>query len=177
MGSTLDLPKGNSTTLALVHPTEEEKLIQFKLNAVEWRGALPLELYLRREKVLSSQSLTQDNGLTYWILTDTAAKTNPLDPKSSARLPLASCETYRKKVLVGQNGKVHETITHAIGSVFCAQHLRKRGYAQRMMQELGEALKTYQTEEGKEVLFSILFSDIGKVSFWNSMRMSVMLTR
>jgi hypothetical protein len=45
------------------------------------------------------------------------------------------------------------------------------------MQELGEALKTYQTEEGKEVLFSILFSDIGKVSFWNAMRMSVMLTR
>lgn len=164
MDSTPDLPKGNSPTLALVHPTNEEKLIQYKLNSAEWRGALPLESYLRREEVLSSQSLTQDNGITYWILIDTVAKENLLDPKSSARLPLASCETYRKKVLVWQNGKVHETITHGIGSVFCAPHLRKRGYAQRMMQELGKALKTYQTEEGQEVLFSILFSDIGKVS-------------
>jgi hypothetical protein len=80
-------------------------------------------------------------------------------------------------VLVWQDGKVHETITHGIGSVFCAQHLRKRGYAQRMMQELGEALKTYQTEGRKEVYFSILFSDIGKVSVKFDELVRVLLTR
>ncbi|KAF2472064.1 uncharacterized protein BDR25DRAFT_333511 [Lindgomyces ingoldianus] len=162
MDPTLDLPDGACPTLALVHPTEEEKLIQFKLNGVEWRGALSLPAYLRREEVLSKQSLTRDGGITYWILVDTAAKENPLDPSSSARLPLASCETYRKKALVWQDGKVHETISHGIGSVFCAPHLRKRGYAARLMQELGKLLRTHHTSKQTESWFSVLFSDIGK---------------
>jgi len=163
MGSIVDLPMGDSPTLALVHPTEEEKLIQFTLNGAEWRGALPIKTYLRREAVLSSQSLTRDGGITYWILIDTSMKGNPLDPASTTRLPLASCESYRKKALVWQDGNVHEVITHSIGSVFCAPHLRRRGYAQRLMQEVGKALKTYQMKDGQENMFSILFSDIGKV--------------
>ncbi|KAF2704471.1 hypothetical protein K504DRAFT_472246 [Pleomassaria siparia CBS 279.74] len=162
MGSAPNLPKGDSPTLALVHPTQEELLIQWNLNGAEWRGPLPLQSYLRREEVLSSQALTQNGGITYWILIDTSAKENPLDPQSSVRLPLASCETYRKKALVFRDGKVQETITHGIGSVFCAHHLRKRGYAQRMMQEVGKALKKHQVKDGEECLFSILFSDIGK---------------
>ncbi|KAF2018742.1 hypothetical protein BU24DRAFT_104107 [Aaosphaeria arxii CBS 175.79] len=162
MGSVVDPPHGTSPTLALVHPTEEEKLIQLNLNGSEWKGALSLPVYLRREEVLSSQALTRDGGITYWILVDQDAKSNPLDPTSSARLPLASCETLRKKALVWQDGKTQETITHGIGSVFCAPHLRGRKYAQRMMQELGKVLQTHQTSEKHECLFSILFSDIGK---------------
>jgi hypothetical protein len=157
----VQLPSSTSPTLALVHPTEEEKLIQFKLNGAEWRGALSLESYLRREAVLSSQALTRDGGISYWILTDTANH-NALDPNSKTRLPLASCETYRKKALVWRDGKVQETIAHGIGSVFCAPQLRKRGYAARMMRELGKALQTYQTGPENECLFSVLFSDIGK---------------
>ena len=166
MGSAgdIDLPHGSSPSLALVHPTEEEKQIQFKLNGAEWCGALSLPAYLGREEVLSQQPLTKDGGITYWILVDSAAKQNPLDPTSSARLPLASCETYRKKALVWQDGKLQETISHGIGSVFCAPHLRKRGYAQRLMQEVGEALKTHQVTKDKQSLFSVLYSDIGKVS-------------
>lgn len=164
MSALTNLKKGDSPTLALVHPTEQEKLIQFNLNGAEWRGALSLPAYLRREKVLSEQALTKDGGISYWILIDTSLPNNPLDPDSGTRLPLASCESYRKKALVWKDGKVQEVITHGIGSVFCANHLRKRGYAQRMMQELGEALKTYQTTDERECLFSILFSDIGKVS-------------
>lgn len=160
MHSTPDLPSGTSPTLALVHPTEEEKLIQFKLNGAIWRGALSLEAYLRREEVLSSQNLTRGGGITYWILIDTA-KHNAIDPDSKERLPLASCETYRKKALVWRNGKVQETVSHGIGSVFCSSQFRGRGYAARMMQELGEALQTHQTGE-KECLFSVLYSDIGK---------------
>ncbi|KAF1951496.1 hypothetical protein CC80DRAFT_424774 [Byssothecium circinans] len=162
MGSMADLPHGASADLALVHPTPEEKLYQFKLNGAEWRGALDLEAYLRREEVLSNQALTRDGGISYWILIDKTAKSNPIDPTSSARLPLASCETYRKKALVWRDGEVVETICHAIGSVFCAPHLRGRKYAQRMMREVGEALKTYQTSKERECLFSVLYSDIGK---------------
>ncbi|PSN73156.1 hypothetical protein BS50DRAFT_616605 [Corynespora cassiicola Philippines] len=164
MGSftNVELPYGTSPTLALVHPTEEEKLIQFNLNGAEWCGPLSLPAYLRREEVLSSQVLTKDGGISYWILIDEAMKENPFDSNSSARLPLASCETYRKPAWVWQDGKIRETICHGIGSVFCAPHLRKRGYAQRMMQELGKVLQTYQTTKEKESLFSVLYSDIGK---------------
>lgn len=161
MGSTFDLPSGTSPTLALVHPTEDEKLIQFKLNSAEWRGALSNEAYLRREAILSNQALTRDGGITYWILVDTAMDHNPFEPDSNTRLPLASCETYRKKALVWRNGKVQETISHGIGSVFCAPRCRKRGYAARLMQEVGKALQTHQTGN-KECVFSVLFSDIGK---------------
>jgi IS1 family transposase len=174
MCSTVHLPKGDSPTLALVHPTEEEKFIQFKLNGAEWRGALSLQAYLHREATLSQQSLTKDGGISYWILVDTAMEGNPFDPESDTRLPLASCETYRKKALVWRDGEMQEVVSHGVGSVFCGQHLRKKGYAQRMMQELGKVLRTYQTGEN-ECLFTILYSDIGKV--WrNSCEGTNMLT-
>lgn len=164
MGSLVELPHGSSPNLALVHPTQEEKLIQFKLNSAEWRGPLSEEAYLRREHVLSQQDQMKDGGISYWILIDKTAERNPLDPTSSTRLPLASCETYRKTALVWQDGELKETICHAIGSVFCAPHLRGRKYAQRMIQELGEALRTYQTDKNTDCMLSVLFSDIGKVS-------------
>lgn len=157
------LNKGDAPTLALVPPTEQEKLMQFKLNGAEWKGALSLPAYLRREEVLAQQHLTRDGGISYWILVDTSLPNNPLDPDSGARLPLASCESYRKKALVWQNGSVQEVVCHGIGSVFCANHLRKRGYAQRMMRELSKVLKTHQTDDKTECLFTVLFSDIGKV--------------
>jgi hypothetical protein len=164
MSALENLNKGDAPSLALVHPTEAEKQIQFNLNGAEWRGALSLPAYLRREATLSNQALTRDGGISYWILVDTSLPNNPLDPDSGTRLPLASCETYRKKALVWQNGELKDVICHGIGSVFCANHLRKRGYAQRMMTELAKELKTYQTDEKTDSLFSVLFSDIGKVS-------------
>lgn len=175
MTSTVSLPKGDSPTLALVHPTGKEQLIQSTLNGAEWRGALSLAAYLRREATLSQQALTRDGGITYWILVDTALKNNPLDPDSGTRLPLASCETYRKKALVWRDGKLQEVVSHGIGSVFCGQHLRKRGYAQRLMTELGKTLRTHQTDE-KECLFTILYSDIGKVSL-QCLNVSLLLTQ
>lgn len=168
-----NLNRGDSPSLALVHPTEEEKQIQFRLNGAEWRGALSLPAYLRRETVLAEQTLTKEGGISYWILIDTTLTNNPLDPDSGTRLPLASCETYRKKALVWRDGKVEEVICHGIGSVFCAEHLRKRGYAQRMMVELDKALRTYQANEKSQPLFSVLYSDIGKVRLPNkAMRQS-----
>jgi GNAT superfamily N-acetyltransferase len=148
-----NLPDGKSETLALVHPTEEEKLKQFKSNGVFWRGALSMEAYLRREEFLANQEWTKDGGITYWALVDTAAK---------ERLVLSGCESFRKRALLSIDGKVEDVLCHGIGSVFCPPELRRRGYAARMMKELGEKLKTWQGDE-KGSLFSILYSDIGKV--------------
>jgi hypothetical protein len=155
-GTLLDLPDKRCPTLAIVHPTEEEKLAIWKKNGAEWRGALSMEAYLRREKHLANQPQTKDGGISYWILVDTAAKN---------RVVLSACDTYRKKALVARNGKVEQVVSHGIGSVFCPPECRRRGYAGAMMKMLGEKLRTYQATEGgkEECAFSILFSDIGKV--------------
>ena len=55
-----------------------------------------------------------------------------------------------------------EVVTHGIGSVFCSPEYRGKGYASRMMRELGPILNTWQTDEKKSCAFSILYSDIGK---------------
>jgi hypothetical protein len=154
-GTTLDLPDKRSPTLALLHPTEKEKLAIWTKNGAEWRGALSMEAYLRREKHLGNQEFTKNGGITFWILVDTAAKN---------RVVLSACETYRKKALVARNGKIEEAVTHGIGSVFCPPECRRRGYAGVMMKMLGQALKTWQATGEAGCAFSILYSDIGKVS-------------
>jgi len=177
-----NLKDGGSPNLELVHPTEAEKQIQFNANANEWRGALSKPAYFRREATLSQTTLTRDGGISYWILADPdkTVSEDPWNPDSGTklpkgtRLPLASCETIRKKALVWQNGELKEVICHGVGSVFCPEPLRRKkkkpeqtkgtSYASRMLTELGERLKTYQTEDGQECLFSILYSDIGPVS-------------
>ena len=58
-----------------------------------------------------------------------------------------------------------EGVSHGIGSVFFGRELRGRGYAQRMMGELGKALRTHQIEGEEECLFTVLYSDIGKVRY------------
>lgn len=152
-GALRDLPDGNSPTLALVHPTPEEQLLQTKKNSEPWRGALTLDAYMLREKVLADQEFTRDGGITFWALVDTAAKN---------RVMLSGCESLRKKALVSRNGKVEDVQCHGVGSVFCPPEYRRRGYSQRMMKELGEKLRTWQGGD----LFSVLYSDIGK-DFYN----------
>lgn len=154
-----DPPSHTSPTLAVVNPTEEEKLLCWNINGASWRGALSLPSYLRREDHLADQAFTRDGGITYWILVDTAAST----PTSSPRTILASCESLRKKALLATKGdKVEEVVSHGIGSVFCRPEFRGRGYAGRMMKELGEKLEVWQQKEGSRSSFTILYSDIGK---------------
>lgn len=156
--SAADLPASTSPSLALVHPTTAEKLATWRLNSQVWCGRLSLEAYLRRESVLANQILTRDGGITFWILVDTSA------PTSTTRMILASCETYRKRALIAiGNAKVEEVVSHGIGSVYCNPQLRGRGYAGRMMKEIGMKLDTWQQEDGKRADFTVLFSDIGKV--------------
>jgi GNAT superfamily N-acetyltransferase len=146
------LPTSNSPMLILSHPTREERLRHLRLNGVEWRAALPLEAYLRREDHLADQDATRDGGLTSWILVD--------EREGKDRRILSGCESIRKRALVAYRGRVTETIAHSVGSVFCPEDLRGRGYGGRMIRDLGEVLKSWQAEH---CLVSTLFSDVGKV--------------
>lgn len=158
------LPGASSTDLHLTHPTPEEYLEICKLNSNEWKGILPIETYLEREQHLLSAPLARDGGITHWILVSKNDQPN-------ARAILASCESLRKPALISQNGNLQYVLTHGIGSVFCDPTYRGKGYAGRMMREVGEKLRTWQIDAklpGHEnVGFSILYSDIGK-SFYAS---------
>ncbi|MCJ1268282.1 hypothetical protein MMC22_008169 [Lobaria immixta] len=154
--SAADLPPSTSLSLALVHPTAAEKLATWHLNCQSWRGRLSPEAYVRRESVLADQTLTRNGGITFWILVDTST------PTSTPRKILASCETYRKRALITRgNNQVEKVVSHGIGSVYCNPQLRGKGYAARMMKEIGMKLDTWQQEDGKRADFSVLFSDIG----------------
>ena len=154
---TSELPSSDSPTLALLHPTPEEKLATWKLNGSSWRRRLSLEAYLRREQYLCDQASTRDGGITFWVLVDTSATSAP-------RTILSSCETLRKRALVRkQAGRVEEVLSHGIGNVFCNPKFRGKGYAGRMIEELGKSLDTWQQENGKRAEFTVLYSDIGKV--------------
>ena len=156
VSSIQDLPASNSPTLALVQPTQEEKIATWHRNGESWRGTFALPTYIRREIHLENQAFTRDGGITFWILVDTKSPSN-------ARLILASCESLRKRALISKDGSRVEDITsHGVGSVFCDPAYRGRGYAQRMITELGKKLDTHMQEEGKKAYFTVLFSDIGK---------------
>ena len=160
--STPDLPPSDSPTLRLDHPTEDEKTATWMINGEVWRGQLSLPTYLRREVHLANQPFTKEGGITYWVLVDTSPSTNP-------RTILASCETLRKRALISRNGQqVQEVISHGIGSVFCYPAYREKGFARRMLVELGKVLDTWQQHEGNKANFTVLFSDIGKVGHYQN---------
>jgi GNAT superfamily N-acetyltransferase len=156
----MQLPDAASPSLHLSHPTPSEKTAIWTLNSKNWGAALTLPGYLERETHMATvPSLSQEGGITYWILVE---KNSTPD----LRPILGSLETIRKRALVARNGQVKEVITHGIGSVFCNPQYRGKGYASRMLRELGPTLKDWQTNKGvegrEECAFSILYSDIGK---------------
>lgn len=156
--STANFPARNSPSLSLTHPTTAEKLATWSLNAQVWAGPLALPEYMQREEVLSNQDLTRNGGMTFWVLVDTSS------PSSPSRRILASCETIKKRALIASGkAQVEETISHAIQSVFCDPEWRGRGYAGRMMEELGNRLHTWGQDGTKKKAFTVLYSDIGKV--------------
>lgn len=156
----MELPSKDSPHLSLEVATPEELRAQQEVNSSEWKGALSLEAYLRREDFLLQQNLTKDGGLTPWMLVY-----NPQD--GSQRYVLAGCESIKKKALVARDGKVEDCIAHGVASVFSQPKHRGRGYAGRMMSEVGKKLREWQREGGQDVAFSILYSDIGK-SFYKA---------
>lgn len=148
------LPDGKGSGVELTQPSRQEIIQQSKLNSNEWKGALSLDAYVRREDFLGRQDLIRDGGLTSWAL---------ITKNGDPRKVLSSCETIRKRALVAQHGKVKEVICHGVASVFCPPEFRGKGYAGRMIKDLGEKLQSWQADD-HECLFSVLYSDIGKVS-------------
>jgi GNAT superfamily N-acetyltransferase len=152
-----ELPSASSRTLVLAQATQKEKETTWRANFFEWGKALSNIDYYAREDHLTRAPLARDKGITHWVLVD-----GTLSPDE--RPILASCESLKKTALVRspKDGEhVKEMVCHGIGSVFCAKEYRGRGYASRMMTELGEKLKTWQGGENG-VAFSVLYSDIGK---------------
>ncbi len=172
------LPLSTSPSLQLAQATDAERLTCWTLNSVHWGGDLPLPTCLRRREHLGDQPATRDGKLTYWVLVDSLQQPTPGDP----RCILASCETFRKEALVSRPGPagtgrlIEDAICHGVGSVFCREEFRGRGYAGRMMEELRrELLRQTNTDLGTDAdrdgsgrsskpRFSILYSDLGKVS-------------
>jgi hypothetical protein len=153
------LPDSKSPNLHLTHPTEEEKVETWTLNSTSWGGALNQQDYLEREEYLTKAPLARDGGVTHWILVDKELPPN-------RRPILASCETLRKRSLIRRDGTVTAMVSHGIGSVFCDPEYRGKGYASRMMRELGAKLRTWQAgPKGKTCGFSALWSDIGKLYY------------
>lgn len=145
----------SSPSVALVHPTPAQLGRQLLLNGEEWRGALSMEAYLRREKHLLNYGLASNSGLTFWALVD--INQNPDSDKI-----LAGCETLRKRGLVSKDGQVTEVTAHGICSVFTPPEGRGKKSASRMIQEVTKVLKTWQARSGP-CMFAVLYSDIGKV--------------
>ncbi|KAF3767616.1 hypothetical protein M406DRAFT_345530 [Cryphonectria parasitica EP155] len=177
MGShTHDLPPANSPDLGLAESTKAELLHVWGLHHPMWGGPLNYEDYLKREEFLMTVPLAKNGGVTHWILTDR-------NGVPDNRPIYASCETLRKRALasrLGPDGEVtvQEGIAHNVGSVFTNPTYRGKGYASRMMSELGEKLKEWsvarrepKADEKESVvtrsLFSVLYSDIGKAFYAN----------
>lgn len=153
------LPPVTSPNLVLTHPTEAERLRIWHTTHSEWGTALTPDDYVARERHLLATTFgSEDDGNAAWILTvATTAATN------EARPILATCETWRKPALLRtDDGELSKVTAYGIGSVYTFAECRRRGYAAKMMEMLGEELK-----EKKKAAFSILYSDIGKRFYAN----------
>ncbi|KAK2742916.1 hypothetical protein FQN57_005046 [Myotisia sp. PD_48] len=151
------LPDANSPQLALVVPTQAEKIETIRINGQGWKGPLTIDQYLGREFHLLKEDMVKDGGLSYWILVD---RNLPPD----GRPILSACESIAKRAFLAHNGNVEDVISHAVGSVFCRPEHRGRGYASRMLAELARILETWKQEKTarKKTMFSVLYSDVGK---------------
>lgn len=174
MGShTKELPSADSPDLVLAESTKSELLYVWGLHHPMWGPALKIEDYLTREEFLMTVPLAKNGGVTHWILTDR-------NGTPDNRPIYASCESLRKRALTGRLGPdgpvLEDGIAHGIASVFTNPTYRGKGYASRMMNDLGPKLKKW-SEGRKEPkddkddtvvthsLFSVLYSDIGKTFY------------
>lgn len=143
----------NESELYLTQPTPEEIRQQLRDNSEEWKGPLTIEAYYERENFLLDQDLTRDGGLTPWVL---------CKGRGESRQALSSCESIRKRALVVKDGRVEQVTCHGVASVFCPKDMRGKGYAGTMIKLLGERLQHHQHTDSSKILFSVLYSDIGK---------------
>lgn len=133
----------------------------WRLNAGEWKGFLSEESYFDRELYLIDTDLTRNGRATPWILTSSNLPIN----SDGSRPLLASSETILKDAYVAKDGNLEKILSHGIGSVHCRPEYRGRGYAVKMVKELGKKLETWQQLKSNKGKFSVLYSDIGPVYY------------
>jgi hypothetical protein len=151
------LPDGDSPDLDLVLATREELIQCALLNFKSWAGPLTIDAYIKREEHLWEQEASKNGGLSSWILVDKNDTKKP-------RTILAACESLRKRALVAKKGgQVQDVLAYGIGSVFCREEYRGKGYALRMMAEIRKKLEFWQRQNDLPNKFTVLYSDIGKV--------------
>lgn len=151
------LPDSGSPNLHLDHPTASERLKLLTWDWQEWSdgGHPTLPQHIEHELFVETIPLARDGGLTLWILVD---KHLPPDPRPI----LSSCDSFRKRAFISRpGGEYNEGVIHRINGVFTDPACRRRGYASRMMKELSQMLRTWQSKPG-ECFGSVLNSGIGR---------------
>ena len=183
------LPASDSPTIALVRADPSEFEHSILLNSAAFRGPLDVETYFRREAVLAAQPLAADGRFVPWILVDTADTARPRNILASCETWRKRCLVARKNekrvqdagkknnlgsgdlnpdmgeagvTLVSGSG-VEDAVAYGVASVFSRSDYRGRGYASRMVAELGRKLGATGHDDGEKAVVSILFSAIGKV--------------
>lgn len=155
------LPPAQSPDLKLEQASLLEYVQTAYLNADEWKGPLSIENYLQREDALQAVDLTRDGRITGWILTSDSLPKNP----DGSRPIFASCESIPKHAYMIRDGAFENVTVHGVASVYTRPEYRGKGYAGRMMSELGKKLETWQSVDGSVNPFSVLFSDIGQTYY------------
>lgn len=152
------LPSAQSADLVLVPASDPEYVQTAYLNGEAWMGSLTMDQYLEREVDLQAVSLTKDGRITCWMLTSNALPTNP----DGTRPILAACESIPMSAYIARNSEVQMVQVHGIASVYTRPEHRGKGYAGRMMADLGKRLESWQQNNSQQNSFSVLYSDIGQ---------------
>jgi hypothetical protein len=156
-------PTWDSPTLALRPSTDEERVTQWSLCAKTW-GADGIEEFVEGERHLAVQLGLETGGIRHWILVDIAEEVQP----GHQRTILSSLENLRRRAVYSydENGsrKVEDTTCYGVAAVHCPKEYRGRGYARRMITEIGRLLRADIPNFGLEkCLFSVLYSGVGAV--------------
>jgi hypothetical protein len=158
-----NLPAWDSSTLALLPPTDDERITQWSLCAKTWGGSDEIEEFVEGERRLATQ-LGLGSGIFHWILVDTAEDVRP----GQQRTILSSLETLRRNAVYSfdDNGsrKVKDTTCYGVAAVHCPKEYRGNGYARRLITEVGRLLRADTPNFGvSECHFSVLYSGVGAV--------------
>lgn len=152
----MSLPAATSPSVVLVQANPQQQEASWRANHSSWAASLTVEQHIERETWLLSIPLNRNGGLVPWILSDTSCS-------DSDRPPLSSLETIRKPAIYRdpKDGVVKDVTAYGIASVFTLKEYRGRGYASKLMDQIGSELASRQAASPGAAQFSILFSDIG----------------